>query len=123
MSTAEQRAAALATANDRRLRRAALKRGCRAGTISPLTLITDELFARTFVTDVLALAPRVGPSTATSMLAALQLPVTLQCGNVTERQHALLARWLRSGPRGRAKLKADELARWVPDSDEWDQAA
>lgn len=114
---------ALAVANDRRIRRAALKRGCRAGTISPLTLISDELFANVFVTDVLALVPRVGPSVATSTLAALQLPVTLQCENVTERQHALLARWFRSGPRARAKLKADELARWVPDSDKWDRAA
>lgn len=96
MTAAEQRAAALKVANDRRLRRAALKRQCRAGTVDVMSLITSGLFDSVWLVDVLQIPARQGPATMTRTMSRLALSPTITVGGLTCRQTALLSLYLRA---------------------------
>ena len=96
MSATEQRAAALAVANDRRLRRAALKRQCRAGTVDVMSLIASGLFDNMYLVDVLQLPVRKGPAAVAHIMNRLAMSPTVKTGHLTERQTALLSRYLRA---------------------------
>jgi len=90
---------ALKVANDRRLRQAALKRQCRQGTVDVMSLIASGLFDRMFLMDVLQMQCRWGADRAARTMNRVALPATVTVGQLTERQTALLSRFLRSSSR------------------------
>lgn len=104
---------ALQIANTVSQHRARLKRQLAQGTVSVMTLITDHDFRNDYVVDVLALQHRWGEQRANRALAAVQIPLTVRCGDMTGRQKALLSRWLRAGKRERADMVFEEEWLWT----------
>lgn len=111
MTDREQHMEALARANEIRRQQAELKRLCKTGFVDVMYLIAHPVFARQRLADVLDLKPRYGCAIVENAMARLNLPTCVLCGDMTPRQRALLARWLRQ-PNQRPAIEVQEQSRW-----------
>lgn len=89
----EQRALALAAAQQVRQERADLRRDLKAGTAAPIVALEDDRYRGVRVRWFLESLPGIGAARAESMMAELQIASSRRLGGLSERQrHALISR-------------------------------
>ncbi len=97
--TTEQRMAALARANEVRVRRAQFKRECKAGRISLLDVLADppSYVANMKLLDLLLTTPKIGEVKAKQVLAQARVSPVKTIAGVSPRQRSevaqLVERW------------------------------
>lgn len=88
---------ALQRANDVRLRRAALKQSVRTGERRLADILDDHAVQTATIYELLRAPHRMGPSKSRTLLRMIGASPTLQVGDLTDRQRALLLDILDAG--------------------------
>lgn len=105
---------ALARANETRSRIAGFKQQLAARTITIDHVLTDRAVKNLFVWDVFQWQPRVHVATARRMFAATHIPVTIRCGNLSDRQVRLVVEWMMArSVSARRSISERERERWT----------